>query len=256
MNSSRHILARPAWLAGPRNAVWIAALSLVAIQVGIGIIMKSAQTGGTYSFSPSASIVISEFLKMLLSTAFFYRVCQRRTADGILPSTRIGGSGYRALDSELPMIDHQSNPAEREKEAPNKVEDLSAARPHQEGPLPYLTLGKYWSYVRGEISGPVRVGFCNLSLFYVLINNSVCLFPTLLPDTMLIRVADLCRIQDGGSRNDSTDQEWRHIDNGARDDYMPGCQAIQDTVDCDCGPGELRCGRGYSHGLIASRPAA
>lgn len=179
MTSSRYILRRSlAWLPrgyGPQSVVWVAALSLVAIQVSIGIIMKSAQTGGTYSFSPSASIVISEFLKMLLSMAFFYRVCQRRAADGIQPSTRGGGSGYSALlGSELPITDENSSV---EKEDTTEVEDLSSSRPRLEARLPYLSLGKYWSYIRGEVTGPVRMGFCNLALFYVLINNSVCHIP-------------------------------------------------------------------------------
>lgn len=172
------LLLRPlGWIpSGPQHAAYAAALGLVAIQVGIGIIMKIAQTGGSYSFSPSASVTISEFFKMILSSIFFYNECKRRAADGIRPSTRGGGSGYSSLaTSELPTNERSSLDEKREEEALNggaSSSHSSVADRHT--PLPKLDMRTYWSYVRGEVTRDVRYGFCNLALFYVLINNSVC----------------------------------------------------------------------------------
>ncbi|OLN96061.1 CMP-sialic acid transporter 2 [Colletotrichum chlorophyti] len=166
------------WIpSGPQHAAYAAALGLVVIQVGIGIIMKISQTGGSYSFSPSASVTISEFFKMLLSTLFFYNECKRRAADGIRPSTRGGGSGYSSLaTSELPTHERSSLDEKREEEALNGSASSSnsgnAVEKHN-GPLPRLDLRTFWSYIRGEVTRDVRYGFCNLALFYVLINNSI-----------------------------------------------------------------------------------
>lgn len=166
------------WIpSGPQHAAYAAALGLVAIQVGIGIVMKLSQTGGSYSFSPSASVTISEFFKMVLSTIFFYNECKRRAADGVRPSTRGGGSGYSSLSTELPMNERSSLDEKRgEEEALNGSSSSSNASGVEKhtGPLPRLDLRTYWSYVRGEVTRDVRYGFCNLALFYVLINNSVC----------------------------------------------------------------------------------
>jgi hypothetical protein len=135
---------------GAQRAAYLAALGLVAIQVSIGIIMKAAQRGGSYSFSTSGSVAISEFLKMLLSTVFFYRDCKRRAAEGICPSTRGCSAGYTSLPING---DAEGTP--------------SAATPIR------LNIRLFWTYIRGEVTKDVRFGFCNLALFYVLINNSV-----------------------------------------------------------------------------------
>ncbi|KAK2034241.1 UDP-galactose transporter [Colletotrichum zoysiae] len=162
---------------GPQQAAYAAALGLVAIQVGIGIIMKISQTGGSYSFSPSASVTISEFFKMILSTIFFWNECKRRAADGVLPSTRGGGSGYSSLaTSELPLAERSSLDEKREEDALNgnagSSSNANGVDKHT-SPLPPLDFRTFWRYVRGEVTKDVRYGFCNLALFYVLINNSI-----------------------------------------------------------------------------------
>ncbi|KAK2059458.1 UDP-galactose transporter [Colletotrichum caudatum] len=162
---------------GPQQAAYAAALGLVAIQVGIGIIMKVSQTGGSYSFSPSASVTISEFFKMVLSTIFFWNECKRRAADGVLPSTRGGGSGYSSLaTSELPLAERSSLDEKREEDALNgnagSSSNANGVDKHT-SPLPPLDFRTFWRYVRGEVTKDVRYGFCNLALFYVLINNSI-----------------------------------------------------------------------------------
>ncbi|KAK1585160.1 UDP-galactose transporter [Colletotrichum navitas] len=163
---------------GPQQAAYAAALGLVAIQVGIGIIMKISQTGGSYSFSPSASVTISEFFKMVLSTIFFWNECKRRAADGVLPSTRGGGSGYSSLATSelLPLAERSSLEEKREEDALNggssSSSNANGVDKHNR-PLPPLNFRTYWRYVRGEVTKDVRYGFCNLALFYVLINNSI-----------------------------------------------------------------------------------
>ena len=168
---------------GPQHAAYAAALGLVVIQVGIGIIMKASQTsGGTYSFSPSASVTIAEFFKMLLSSLFFWRECKQRAADGIRPSTRGGGgAGYSSLStSELPLVERSSLEEKREALNGNGNVNGNAGSSsegdvvkHHPASLPPLNLRTFWSYFRGEVTADVRYGFCNLAMFYVLINNSV-----------------------------------------------------------------------------------
>lgn len=183
----RHLTKPLSWIpSGPQNAAYTAALALVAIQVGIGIVLKAAQTGGSYAFSPSASVAISEFFKMVLSTIFFYRECRQRAADGVRPSTRGGGSGYSSLPTssqDLPMTEGgepRSSLEEKERdEGMNGVNGGSSSSlmngvEKHVGPLPNLDYRTFWSYFRGEVTVDVRYGFANLALFYVLINNSVC----------------------------------------------------------------------------------
>lgn len=171
---------------GPRHAAYAAALGLVAIQVGMGIILKAAQSNGKYAFSPSASVTISEFFKMLLSTIFFYRECRQRAADGNRPSTRGGGTGYSSLaSSELPTTERSSLEEKRGEEGVSETGNGNGsntggnvAKPYGTI-LPHLDLDTFWSYVRGEVTADVRYGFCNLALFYVIINNSVLSLPAL-----------------------------------------------------------------------------
>lgn len=190
----RHLKKPLSWIpSGPQHAAYTAALALVAIQVGIGIILKAAQTaGGKYAFSPSASVAISEFFKMVLSTIFFYRECRRRAADGVRPSTRGGGGGpgYSTLPAtDLPTTERRSSIEEKEREEglPDSGNANGSAssdgngvgsggvEKHTSGPLPHLSYRTFWSYFRGEVTVDVRYGFANLALFYVLINNSVCI---------------------------------------------------------------------------------
>jgi hypothetical protein len=174
-----HLAAMPLSLmpGGPQRAAYLAALGLVAIQVGIGIILKIAQTDGSYSFSPSASVTISEFFKMLLSTLFFYRECKTRAASGVQPSTRGGGSGYALVgNSDLPLTERRSDD-DHEKHVEegngNAANGRALVTEKLAGPARELNVRLFWSYVRGEVTVDVRYGFCNLAMFYVLINNSV-----------------------------------------------------------------------------------
>ena len=176
-----HLAALPlsALSGSPQQAAYLAALGLVAIQVGIGIILKVAQTDGAYSFSPSASVTISEFFKMLLSTLFFYRECKTRAASGVRPSTRGGGSGYSLVGgADLPVAERRSDDDhEKHVEEGNGVNGHATAAEKLAGPARALDARLFWTYVRGEVTVDVRYGFCNLAMFYVLINNSVGIAP-------------------------------------------------------------------------------
>lgn len=156
-----------AWSRAPVGRVRrarFAALALVGIQVGIGIVMKASQTGESYSFSPSGSIAISEFCKLVLSTIFFYRECRQRLRDGVWPSTSGGESVYVAVPSAEDGAGKSRLGLVNGRETSDRLE---------------LDARTFWRYIRGEVPLHVRWGFCNLALFYVLINNTVCCRPFL-----------------------------------------------------------------------------
>lgn len=134
------------WLQLARNPAAAAALGLVTIQVGFGLVMKAAQSDGAYSFSPSASVSISELLKMVLAAALFHRECRKRLAAGISPEAE---PRYLALPSAS---------------TPEKTPSV--------GP-PRLGLAAFWGYFRNEVSEDEQGHLYVLALCYALINNSV-----------------------------------------------------------------------------------
>ena len=135
------------------NAAYLAALSLIAIQVGIGIVMKTAQSGHGYSFSPSASVAISEFFKFLLSVAFFAYECRRRAHQGVLPKE----NGYSTLPDHEIDLDDVAGDGDTD----------------NYGPSQSLTPRLYWQYIRTEITARTRWELCILALLYVLVNNTI-----------------------------------------------------------------------------------
>ncbi|KAM4062782.1 nucleotide-sugar transporter [Hirsutella rhossiliensis] len=137
------------WLQLTRNPATAAALGLVTIQVGFGLVMKAAQSDGTYSFSPSASVSISELLKMLLAAALFHRECRKRLAAGIEPDAH---PHYLALPP--------ASTPEKRPETPSVG-------------LPRLGLAAFWRHFLSEVSEEERSGFYVLALCYTLINNSI-----------------------------------------------------------------------------------
>jgi hypothetical protein len=154
----------------PQRAAYIAALGLVGIQVGIGVIMKTAQSGGSYAFSPSGSITISEFLKLILSSIFFYRECRARAQTGVGPSTRGSDTAYASLADGHRDLEIQDK--DGDVSALDSEDEGSRDSGHSSAPLPF-GLRTFWGYVRGEVRNDVRFGFYNLALIYILINNSV-----------------------------------------------------------------------------------
>lgn len=135
-----------------RNAAVGAALALVGIQVGMGLVLKFAQTKGDYAFSPSSSVTISEFLKMLLSLAFFWRECRRR-------GTPVESTALAEQSQPLTGKDDDDEDVDLEK-------DMS-------GSPAKLTLRLFLRYLNSDLPTESRYGFAKLALFYVLINNTV-----------------------------------------------------------------------------------
>ncbi|KAF9767864.1 hypothetical protein IL306_014907 [Fusarium sp. DS 682] len=157
----------------PQRAAYLAALGLIGIQVGIGVIMKTAQRGGSYSFSPSVSITISEFLKLILSTVFFYRECKTRAQTGVGPSTRGSDAAYASLSDEHQDYEIQDKDEDTSSLTMMDSEDEEArGAASSSEPLPFGPR-TFWGYVRGEVRNDVRFGFYNLALLYILINNSI-----------------------------------------------------------------------------------
>jgi hypothetical protein len=157
------------WIfSGPRSQALGAAFLLVAIQVSIGIVMKASQTNnGQYAFSVSASVAISEFGKLLLSTMFFYRECGRRRLSEREESgryTTIQQSDAAEAGENQPFIDPTDAPESSLQNS--RIED----RPE---PSPKLTPRELWRLFLKEISVDARYGFAKLALLYALINNTV-----------------------------------------------------------------------------------
>lgn len=120
-----------------------AALALIAIQTGIGIVMKSAQSNGNYSFSPSACVTISEFCKLVLASIFFYLECWRRS------------KAEHSHDKDILLPEAGSEEAE------------------SIGTHGIVTLADYVRRFREDTTFGAGYGFYVLALGYALINNTV-----------------------------------------------------------------------------------
>ncbi|RCI17269.1 hypothetical protein L249_3151, partial [Ophiocordyceps polyrhachis-furcata BCC 54312] len=147
-----------------------AATGLVAIQVGLGVILKLAQNDGSYSFSTSGSVSISEFGKLILSTILFCRECSHRIARGMKPRTHTGG------DYESPPLTSTPGASSRGQNGRDE-DDEEEYFPHVK--LQYnmvdakLSPAVVWRYFRGEVTDEKQAGFYILALCYTLINNSI-----------------------------------------------------------------------------------
>ncbi|KAI1075284.1 nucleotide-sugar transporter-domain-containing protein [Whalleya microplaca] len=140
----QHRLTNNVWALGQQSAGFVAALALIAIQVGIGLLMKIAQNDGKYSFSVPGSIAISEFFKLSIALALYsIQLSQRR-------ELQLGGGEYVSLPT--------SNSATPD------IEKVSGDNRGEKGLLRSLA---------DEIPLEARRGFWNLALFYALINNTI-----------------------------------------------------------------------------------
>lgn len=169
-------LAQERWYAA------YSALALVVIQVGIGVVLKAAQTGGQYAFSPSASVTISELLKMLLAGVLFHREWRERNRG---PAAR---AEYRQVDTANRLSsdsDNESLERGRTEEAANSQTSRAEDARDIENQFTNRT---FWHALRTEVSIDVIFGLCVLALFYVLINNLVCLFK--LPLSLRVHLED------------------------------------------------------------------
>ncbi|KAK2624938.1 hypothetical protein QTJ16_005307 [Diplocarpon rosae] len=139
------------------NPAYLSALCLVVIQVGIGCIMMSSQTGGKYTFSTSSSVTISEFFKFLISSSLIIRACQRDAAD--------------------PTQNHEAFPISRvsddeRKYTEEEVESERVIYAHETG-RNNRTLSAAYIATLDKVSVENRFGFAKLALLYALINNTI-----------------------------------------------------------------------------------
>lgn len=143
-----------------QRAGYLAAASLVAVQVGSGILLKTAQHHGHYEFSPSGSVAISEFVKLLFSLVLFNLECRRRLAEGkhiALPGpSNANDAVYTAV---VDTADDEASP-------PLSRGDRALRHPAMSASL-------FWQYIQTDVTGHAKYGFANLSLLYMLINNLV-----------------------------------------------------------------------------------
>ncbi|KAK4981198.1 hypothetical protein LTR28_013246 [Elasticomyces elasticus] len=125
-----------------------------------------------YTFSASSSIVISEFLKFLLSTTLFYREVGKRHV-----------AFWQSYHAVRPLSEARESP---ERESARLDDDFSgynvgstveAGHKDCSADLPQHSQLNFTSFVcscLGEVPLETKFGFAQLALLYALINNIVC----------------------------------------------------------------------------------
>ncbi|PNS13753.1 UDP-galactose transporter [Sphaceloma murrayae] len=179
------------------DPAFLAAAAFVLIQVGIGIIFKIAQRDdGRYAFSQSASIAISEFCKLFLSTIFFYYASMARRAreglsdpekqaytaldhitiskDGLVTTVpsdgTVGQANAEALDVDMIALPHA---AVSDTARSSMDSGISLDRPVDSQEIsPCLGMLEFISLIRNEIQPKTIYGTAHLALMYAFINNT------------------------------------------------------------------------------------
>ena len=158
--------SRLAWLFEPQGLAYGAPLGLISVQVILGIIVQAAQNEGSYGFSASSSVTISELLKFLLSGYFFYRECRTRNTNQQRPGHSLLVTTERHSSEETkPLTSEETNGNGRASPPFGKSYKTATSD---------LDFSTYLEYVKNEVSIDTRYGFAQLALFYALINNTVC----------------------------------------------------------------------------------
>jgi hypothetical protein len=178
--------------------------------------MKSSQTGGTYAFSSSGLVIISEFLKLLLAASLLLRHCRKQSRK----HTEESGSGYAPL---IPLTSSPKSSSQDEliamKSDGDDEEDKSSEETLREDielgidtPCPRSNLLVLWVAAMREVSVETRYGFANLALLYALINNTVRthVYPSL-PNLLMRMAADLRFVQTRRSGYNCSYQIWSHL---------------------------------------------
>lgn len=187
----RRSLRQLSRLTQPQLSGYYAAVCLIAIQVGIGIIMKASQSSqGQFAFSTLSSVALSEFLKLLLSLLFFWRECRDRPARSEGYEQVIPHSERASLELE-PFNDDTRNPDDNYLDDPEKLAAMeeaakmfthktsaSKSKVKRETSL-RLTggdgrqYGSFWEICLNEVPSDGWYGYVQLALLYALINNTV-----------------------------------------------------------------------------------
>ncbi|KAJ6439791.1 cmp-sialic acid transporter [Purpureocillium lavendulum] len=156
----------------------MATTGLITIQVGIGMIMKIAQTSGSYSFSPSASITISEFLKLILSTFFFWRDIERKKDSGALSRSLPPTTEARGQYS--PLVADDSAPSAEDPIGGQATTDIDITRiqsaasdTSRASVARESNLDIFWQELCVDVARQKIRGIYILALCYTVINNSI-----------------------------------------------------------------------------------
>lgn len=129
----------------------------------------------SYSFSTSGSIAISEFLKFVLSTGFFYRECRRRWSTSPdsyqLPIFQSSRSSSEESDHTTANDEHSFSETSSLDET-TIADEKDEVNNHEGsmGPIRFIVT------LKSEIPSENLYGFAQLALLYSLINNSVSYF--------------------------------------------------------------------------------
>ncbi|XMA07251.1 hypothetical protein WAI453_000042 [Rhynchosporium graminicola] len=179
------------------NPAYLSALCLVIIQVGIGCIMRSSQTGGQYTFSTSSSVTISEFFKFLISSAL---ICRSAMEEKRARNGNDGLGGHELVRGEEGGEVIEIGMMEEERQEGNGKQDgfldaggyrgsgsgSGSERGDDERLLfggasekgcgsEYRRTSLLGAYVKSlrAVSVENRYGFAKLALLYALINNTI-----------------------------------------------------------------------------------
>ena len=176
------------------NPAYVAAVCLVCIQVGMGILFKAVQKHGQYerdfscpkdyqaylsrySFSISSSVAISEWFKLCLSTIFFYQTCWRRHQKADSDYTKAAYSQPLANqrepseDSAEGLLADGSESGDDSEVTRISLEDIEIEKTVWKA-QPFTPL-VYYRYFREELNLKTVFGYGHLALFYATINNTV-----------------------------------------------------------------------------------
>ena len=137
----------------------LALFSLIIVQIGCGIILKTAEHHGTYRFSPSSSVAISEMLKFLISTCLLFR--QYR----VWLNTE---AGYAPVDIYDPIDEESLESSSFSTAGQSKSMPLASLTTHHELKPPSCVL-----YIRNQAGCCSLSGLLHLALVYAIINNTV-----------------------------------------------------------------------------------
>jgi hypothetical protein len=137
--------------------------------------MKSSQTGGKYAFSSSGLVIISEFLKFILSASLLFRHCMgesrkrsEQAGPAYAPLIPLTSSSRSSSPDELIGMKDDEEEEKASEETLREDIELGLDRPCRKRNLFFL-----WIAALRQVSVETRFGFANLALLYALINNTV-----------------------------------------------------------------------------------
>ena len=168
----------------------LAAIALVIVQVGIGLVYKIAQQAdGAYAFSQSSSIAISEFFKLAISTACFYIQCCRRQKNALPDdghnrteknsasekefNDHSGTYGLVANEEDARRSQDESKHDSSESLGLVSYDDVPYVDDGGRSRAAWISPSVFFSAIANETSSSTVYGMAQLALLYAIINNTV-----------------------------------------------------------------------------------